>query len=724
MNNEGFRNLKSIVLDRLAVFEIPDLFVPDESSVKRALAPRLKKVASGVYGSFHILNDDPKLGVKIVFPDGSYCDGRSYTDLKRGIIYTVPYPGGILMRSVPLPVSEICVAAIMTDLVKQRYTLGYTQMLGAMIMQSDLSMYVLVERLQTNLHDIVNNDQRLLCFLFQVIFTLMVGQEKARFTHYDLHIQNILYTLVSTRIKYMVFPLFNKKVYMVNPGFHIKISDYGMSRAQYKDVIITTTSGDCVIYHNGLFNPYYDLVRLMLYLIADDSFYFSKSPLKSKILSIIFGTSNVDKIIKKWGDPDGYPKGTETGIYQIPIPSMSWILEQLAMLDPVMLFDRPLGGHLADDQILSFTPLESYYVSTGLYDPSITTWPVRSDSVEIFPGITVGSNMQKILGNKRDFTHVITKSMSESCKTGTGDKHFMMNQHIVEVWITPQIALRNGFKFDFPCCKVDPVEYLYLNDLEGVVINGTLHDRLRSFLPIVPFKNERMTQSNNYVYKPYQNLYGAVMIDDSGSLLVGKLPDDRSDLTGYLLTGPMLVYRGQRIIDEQLVRRDITINGKSVKAFQCANDLPNGPIALRKPQITVNESCKMTTGGNVDVQNCNNMMLGSLGDITNQRSRTAIVLLKDRRIGFIVVDLSTSHGSGADGMSLVLMSLWLQQRFGDNIEAAIAVSSGPDMESRIAIRKPDDSAVYTLNKKNSEVRNPEGNLISLVRSRGVRMDFN
>lgn len=62
----------------------------------------------------------------------------------------------------------------------------------------------------------------------QLILMLEISQEQLNFTHYDLHLNNILITKVDRKnIKEFEFVLFNKeKIYVKNLGFTIKIIDF------------------------------------------------------------------------------------------------------------------------------------------------------------------------------------------------------------------------------------------------------------------------------------------------------------------------------------------------------------------------------------------------------------------------------------------------------------------------------------------------------------------
>jgi hypothetical protein len=697
---DEFHSLRNTILKRLSSFNISDLYPKNgDAFADKIKAIDMKEVAKGAFGSFSLIKGVNHYGIKTILPSSDFCDGRAYQDLKSGIIYTVPYPENLIMRSIPIPVSEVAVAAIMTELTLKRYCLGYTKMFSA-VLTNDLIMYIVVELLKTNPLNLIVTEGDFIHFLFQICFDLMVGQEMAKFTHYDLHTGNVLYT-DPPDCDYIVYPLLGRRLYVKRPKFQIKISDYGMSRAQYENVIITSTSGDCTVKNDGVFNPYFDILRL---LFSMDKYIFTlKENFRNKIFKIVFGTLDIGEIRKTWGSPEGFPKGSFTGVNIVPMKPLMQILYELGDVlasYSEATYTKPIG------RLYELQPLPEYNLSTGLYDPDVKEWPYYIPSTS-FDGINVLSSNQTMITEKSDHTFVYNSDRLSSC----GSSGILTSsQKIIEVW-TSNGKSPDGFEFDFPCCKVDPIDYLTTNDLEGFVINGGIYDPLRSFLPTAPFKNNNMQQDANYIYEAYRSLYGTVMIDKSGKIVIGKLPENRSDLLEYTVAGPMMIYRGKEIITEKLIRESyIPIDGKMVPAFECASDPINIKVVKRNKRA-ISESCVMSPVQIVDIQNCNTLPHGSLGDISNERPRMIIILLNDNRLGCISVT--------GDGMSLLYATKWLQARFGSSIEAAIAVGAS---NCRLAIRKPEDDTIYI----NTEeiVKKPEGSLIAYIRKRGVKMDIN
>lgn len=110
---------------------------------------------------------------------------------------------------------------------------------------------------------------KLQSILFQLLFTLLILQERYNFMHNDLHGQNVLlkrtYNKKSDR-KYWVYNLNKRKYYVPDLGFQVKLWDFDFSRT-FKGKIIKNTKVDSGYYLKyGIvseFNYAYDYFYLL-----------------------------------------------------------------------------------------------------------------------------------------------------------------------------------------------------------------------------------------------------------------------------------------------------------------------------------------------------------------------------------------------------------------------------------------------------------------------------
>ena len=82
-----------------------------------------------------------------------------------------------------------------------------------------------------------------LYLLFQASTALLAAQETFLFTHYDLHVDNVLLDNWLSQTRFISYPVSNGNL-IINRKlcpFIVKITDFGLSRLQVQDVLITPT---------------------------------------------------------------------------------------------------------------------------------------------------------------------------------------------------------------------------------------------------------------------------------------------------------------------------------------------------------------------------------------------------------------------------------------------------------------------------------------------------
>lgn len=116
-----------------------------------------------------------------------------------------------------------------------------------------------------------------LSIFFQIISSLEVSQEQCLFTHYDLHLENIIINK-NTLKNNIFFPIGNHKYDFISPKYIISILDYEYSCSRYKDKIISSIQPHLFIY--GYFSIFFSGIDILRILF---SFYYNFYYLKDNL---------------------------------------------------------------------------------------------------------------------------------------------------------------------------------------------------------------------------------------------------------------------------------------------------------------------------------------------------------------------------------------------------------------------------------------------------------
>lgn len=129
------------------------------------------------------------------------------------------------------------------------------------------TQYLFIEKLEGTMEDFldqnVNLDLIKSC-LFQVNFILLYLQKHFKFTHNDLHINNIMYK--KTEISYLYYKFNNKYFKVPTYGYLFTIIDYGRCIFEYKNKI----------YYNDVFSKYGEAEGQYTYPIPNIDLYKKK----------------------------------------------------------------------------------------------------------------------------------------------------------------------------------------------------------------------------------------------------------------------------------------------------------------------------------------------------------------------------------------------------------------------------------------------------------------
>jgi hypothetical protein len=192
-----------------------------------------KKLAEGVEGEvYELFIDEYKLDKKVVVKTFKLAVPDKFHDMLR----------------------EIQISSILSSLGID----GVLKTYG--FFMCNAKIYLIMERADGTLNDLYEHIVPPETLVFQILYTLYVLQKTYKFTHYDLHWQNIMYVEVPKKdVEYIVG---NKKYKMNNNGMQIKIMDYGLSRLEVGGKVIAKYDAEYSAEYgiSDQYNPTYDLL--------------------------------------------------------------------------------------------------------------------------------------------------------------------------------------------------------------------------------------------------------------------------------------------------------------------------------------------------------------------------------------------------------------------------------------------------------------------------------
>jgi len=283
-------------------------------------------IGRGFFGSAYLV-EDGKYVVKEIKPCNrrelkSYCDNLKKL-IRGNEITTIPSAKGKIRYLMPNLLSEIVIGMFMGKMNDTLESINFTKVVSSfyLLRNGNVEIYIVLEAHEKIIEKAINFDTQqeykiinpnmmmktplqYLYFLFQVSHALMQAQEKYLFTHYDLHIDNMLWEKWPNDKNFISYPLSGEqapnRVMMPKEKcrFIVKIADYGLSRMETNTVLITPKDDTKPEATFGEFNTSYDIVSLIGTTIIDirlrDPFspLFSNLVLFKKILEFILWIFN------------------------------------------------------------------------------------------------------------------------------------------------------------------------------------------------------------------------------------------------------------------------------------------------------------------------------------------------------------------------------------------------------------------------------------------------
>lgn len=464
---------------------------------------KVKMGAESSYGTVHELNENMVLKI---------------TKIEDGSLYSIhdSLTNKIFIR-VPIYYSELLVGILLYRIVNT-YTPNFVKTLGV-AKYTDVTHQVL-EKLQTGT---LNHDCAYLLCLYQIARALHIAQIMTRFTHYDLHGNNVMYRKIEKKIAYK-----HKNEYVIiEKGFIPVIIDFGLSRMETEKYVILPNSSR---HEHSEFNPYFDIQR---YIVAT-AYDIKDINIKKKVLSFIdydnYKANRMTRFDFREVHDIGhivYPSGVTTHQKTL-LEIMDLLLE---MIRPYKSNNFSIKDHTDEETIVYEMPnmndvIHWKMVYTGKYD---------YDDIAVLTYYNLPGGVRNTL---KPFNRIAVADPNKQ------------RLHIAT------IPKNSNYKIRIDCCYMNPGRYLLDNIIDhGIVINGGLSLTKDSYSTIGPVSINKNFKTNQHIKIPdsYQKYYCYVYIDNNVLHLDTTLPEG---ITSYFMSGPMLIWDEKIVFTDEIIEQN------------------------------------------------------------------------------------------------------------------------------------------------------------------------
>lgn len=728
---------KKILLDKLTSNKLTLDDFDLQNTFTNYIISQMKKhhmtIGKGVVGKVYYI--DNTYVVKRIMPCKfdkknelyKYC--QDIKNLDNRLIQLIPSGNGKYRYILPNLLSEVMIGTILGN-----FDHGFSTTHASMILEEhdDLSIYIVINKLNPML---TLTNKNIYYVLFQVAHSIMNAQQKYKFTHYDLHIDNLLWDTWPAGIDILHYEYDNKK-FSINKWdcpFIIKISDFASSRLETKNIIVAPSNDTYPVISYGEFNPNYDFICLMGSILIYTKFRHKFTKLLSdKVLykallqlvlwffndDYIIGNKNLDDVrdriadkyyknVNKDKNKDNNKdknKDKENKYSYRPKTDDNYIpyVNTKSMIDVVYYLSKFIHNTNKNiGNIINTNNLSPYRRNTDiiLYHPTlkIIQTPTKNDSVVKHASMVVDDNivvskyhvLYNKLPNKRNLT--LETKQKKQCP--------VQDQYITTIYVNHN----HKQKFMFDCCKLDGVNYLLNNHAVGFVMNGGFYAYKDDFLPIGPYRDKYNAIHSYDIPKAYKDVYGYIILKNN-KLFIEKTYNGIDEVC---TAAPILIYNGV-----------VVFHGDDAK-YNCGDKKKNKDLYISQTEDKIklkghynfsnhNGGCdKNIVIDPVEYARCDKIKPGNLQHANNPNPRAAFCILSNGDYVFVCFEGRDKEGVGIDleSMADALLSTY------PNIKHAIANDGGASA-ALIFRTKEEQDKIYVSNPGRFKYY-PVGNIIGL-----------
>lgn len=698
------------------------LNLSDFSNINKTLTKQILKslkpenlIGEGAVGKVYLV--DQKYVVKEVTPCVADPNSKLYeycADILKikDEIPNIPGGDGKIRYILPNLLSEILIGMIQGDMF------SFTRTIGSILSESkdEVKVYIVMEYNQPLVKDqkisMKMDTKQFLIFLFQIAHGLFASQQKYKFTHYDLHIENLLWKYSSEEIRYSL-PNFDLSL-VVNSPVIFKMSDFGLARLETDTTMITPAVDKFPQNTYGEFSPSYDILSILGSICIANKYrgifqpLFDKDPDLHRFMFMFLLWVLNDKEIQlssdlaKTRDEIGnkyYTQITSKKNFFTFRPKTQGDFvkysQAKSMVNIVNFLARVLiatnHGYLSNkpSTTIELGQVDSFS-KVVLFSPKI---PKSKKYVEVPIDESILLRSYRIVTKNvpKDYNFTISDKQIEYCP--------FQENYITAIFMKDI----TNYQFSFQCCKLDIANYLVDKNQSGFAINGGFFDIKGDYLPIGPYKDDYFQTHKHKIPKGYQDVFGHVLLENNQLRISRSVKNEK-----VLSTGPILIERGEIVFnpdDNRFTCTDSKTAGKTV-------------IKERARDITVSGHYEYSSDNNTcfrkyveDEQTyprCDKIQPGELSHADNPNPRSALCILRDGTYVFLAVE---GRGNRGIGMDLYTLSLTIKESFPD-VVSAINLDGG--RSSTLAWRTENDKTVYISNPDRDYVY-PVGNILTCLK---------
>jgi hypothetical protein len=466
------------------------------------------------------------------------------------------------------------------------YTDGFCKVYGGLYDKTKSIAYCLQEKLvEYPINMSSMSGTAYMKYLFEILATLSIAQDKYCYVHYDLHHNNIMFRETEKDITRMYNGIFNfpnstseKLNISIKSKYQPVIIDYGFSRFSAENLVLYPTESFRLTGKGGLdqntryyldhhlFNSYYDMIMILRSFqesakgMANDMYKIS-----TYILCYIFekDPNEIEKMFltrKEHNVPpnrirmDLFNTSKKNNIKNVIDYMLACILLNSVFFYngdarfPPIIIDCMNISESSPDKITQFIVVDKdkkgvsktpdrYFKNHFINNSASYNFPitVKIPEAPIYPQYVSNQIGNISTGSAWQFcTYTLSRSGLGFINNVVDprSKWYNLNPRVnyedtinvaCSVMWQPHLT-DTPFKFKSDCCRIDPRRYLQ-NKKEGIVINGSFFNLNRDYGPIGLFKNNQLIIDNTPISIYYIDDFKYIVIDKNGSLNICSYED-------------------------------------------------------------------------------------------------------------------------------------------------------------------------------------------------------
>lgn len=626
------------------------------------------------------------------------------------IIFRVPSSyNNKLLLSAPAYITESLVSIILSSKKLRVYTDGFPHSPGFQYDKNNKAVFTVMELLQPLYPKLKNNTtSSVLQMFFQVSWALNAAQKMFKFTHYDLHAGNVM-TRAKSPDQMLVYSLGNGDNMYIMSDFECVIIDFGLSRLETDKVMVISSSNfgptgrkdvpnyqpDAMNFYE--YNPYVDLFEFFNFIFnqIETRENLNIDPRLKRVLNIDYYKLNVNGLSERQIDDlieatknrilMGTWRANPSEIAKLDVandihPPCTPYEFMLKICDRVKAIQKE--DNTPNDKISHFNRLRTIGV---LVSNEIINY---NNNMKIYPPVKEQPNMDTTF-----YPTVLSRGSGTKFDSIEIEQEITIEGvYIHKVIINQKLALAEGYKFNFDCCRTDIRSLMRSKNIKsGVAINASFFQIKGDFTPVGYYRTEEMT-SDNQLDPMYSKFFAKLGITRrNGYLDISRDSDDMEKYDQVITSGPLLVWNGTALLNKENIEQ----LDNNIRIFRCrqpTNDREKEQQFLPMEDGTFNPNCNMSPGA-----------LAHAGELN---PRTAVMIDANNMVTFLYIEGRDKRGPG---MNLVQLADYCV-----TAGAVKAVNLDGGGSSQLIWRALGDTVIYQSNPQH-DFGYPVGSILSLTK---------